>query len=68
MIEDQRFAASRADVLVYQTEALAEDVTICGPILANLHVSTTGTDSDWLVKLIDVLPGTTPDNDPQLSD
>jgi hypothetical protein len=64
MIEDQRFAASRPDVLVYETDVLEEDVTIAGPILAHLEVSTTGTDSDFVVKLIDVLPGDFPDNDP----
>ena len=60
MTEDQRFAASRTDVLVYETEPLADDVTIAGPIKVNLHVSTTGTDSDFVVKLIDVYPGTYP--------
>jgi len=54
--EDQRFAARRPDVLVYQTDVLEEDVTLAGTILANLFVSTTGTDSDWVVKLIDVYP------------
>jgi putative CocE/NonD family hydrolase len=67
MIEDQRFAASRPDVLVYETEPLAESVTIAGPIIASLHVSTTGTDADFVVKLIDVLPGDFPDNDPNPS-
>ena len=64
MIEDQRFAASRPDVLVYESEVLAEDLTIAGPILAHLAVSTTGTDSDFVVKLIDVFPGDFPDNEP----
>jgi putative CocE/NonD family hydrolase len=54
MVEDQRFAARRPDVLVYQTGPLTQDVTLVGPIRAELHVSTTGTDSDWIVKLIDV--------------
>ncbi|MBN2315590.1 MAG: CocE/NonD family hydrolase [Sedimentisphaerales bacterium] len=54
--EDQRFASRRPDVLVYQTDVLEEDVTLVGTILANLFVSTTGTDSDWIVKLIDVYP------------
>ncbi len=54
--EDQRFAASRPDVLVYTSEPLAEDLTFAGPLRANLYVSTTGTDSDWVVKLIDVVP------------
>jgi len=60
MTEDQRFAASRTDVLVYETEPLADDVTIAGPIKVSLNVSTTGTDSDFVVKLIDVYPGTYP--------
>ncbi|HJU64955.1 MAG TPA: CocE/NonD family hydrolase, partial [Gemmatimonadaceae bacterium] len=64
MIEDQRFAATRPDVLVYESDPLEEDVTIAGPIMANLFASTSGTDADWVVKLIDVLPGNTPDNDP----
>ena len=53
-VHDQRFTASRPDVLVYETEPLKEDVTLAGPLVATLHVSTTGTDSDWIVKLIDV--------------
>ena len=57
MIEDQRFASTRPDVLVYQTDILTEDVTIAGPIVASLFASTSGTDSDWIVKLIDVYPG-----------
>jgi len=61
MVEDQRFAATRPDVLVYQTEPLTEDVTLAGPITASLNVSTTGTDSDWVVKLIDVYTGDHPD-------
>ena len=68
MIEDQRFAASRPDVLVYQTDVLTEPVTIAGPIIANLFVSTTGTDADWVVKLIDVYPGDAPDNKPNPQD
>jgi putative CocE/NonD family hydrolase len=64
MVDDQRFAASRPDVLVYQTDVLEEDVTLAGPITARLHVSTTGTDSDWVVKLIDVYSGDYPNPDP----
>lgn len=64
MVEDQRFASTRPDVLVYQTEPLTEDVTVAGPVAPALQVSTTGTDSDWVVKLIDVYPGDAPDNDP----
>ena len=56
MVSDQRFAASRTDVLTYQTEVLKEDVTIVGPVSPRLFVSTSGTDSDWDVKLIDVYP------------
>ncbi len=64
MIEDQRFAATRPDVLVYQTEPLTEPITIAGPIIANMFVSTSGTDSDWIVKVIDVFPGDAKDPDP----
>jgi len=64
MVEDQRFAARRPDVLVYQSDVLTEDITIAGPIIANLYVSSTGTDADWIVKLIDVYPGNAPDNRP----
>lgn len=56
MTDDQRFAARRQDVLTWQTEELEADVTLAGPLLADLWVSTTGTDSDWIVKLIDVFP------------
>ncbi|MDX2481873.1 MAG: CocE/NonD family hydrolase [Desulfuromusa sp.] len=54
--EDQRFASRRPDVLVFETDILAEDVTLAGTLQANLFVSTTGTDSDWVVKVIDVYP------------
>lgn len=60
MAEDQRFAARRPDVLVYQTEPLEKDLTLAGPLEAELWVSTTGTDADWVVKLIDVNPGKLP--------
>lgn len=56
MVADQRFAARRPDVLVYQTEPLEEDLTVAGPVTPRLHVSTSGTDSDWVVKLVDVYP------------
>jgi uncharacterized protein len=62
MVDDQRFASSRTDVLVYQTDVLEEDVTLAGPISAALHVSTTGTDSDFVVKLIDVYSNNFPNN------
>jgi hypothetical protein len=61
MTEDQRFAATRPDVLVYRTEPLDHDITVYGPISVDLKVSTTGTDSDFDVKLIDVYPGDYPD-------
>jgi putative CocE/NonD family hydrolase len=64
MVEDQRFASSRPDVLVYQTEELTGDVTLAGPLTASLFVSTTGTDSDWVVKVIDVYPQDYPSPDP----
>ncbi|MGX4641564.1 CocE/NonD family hydrolase [Massilia sp. SYSU DXS3249] len=60
MVSDQRFAAKRPDVLVYQSEVLEEDVTIAGPVRPKLFVSTTGTDADWVVKLIDVWPASYP--------
>ena len=61
---DQRFATERPDVLVYRTDPLEDDVTIAGPMTAELFVSTTGTDSDWIVKLIDVYPDDAPDDSP----
>ena len=60
MVSDQRFASSRPDVLVYQSEVLEEDVTIAGPVTPKLFVSTSGTDSDFVVKLIDVYPNDYP--------
>jgi len=63
MVDDQRFASRRADVLVYESELLAEDVTIAGPIIPKLKVATTGTDSDFDVKLIDVYPSDYPNPD-----
>lgn len=64
MHADQRFAAKRPDVLVYQTEPLKEEVILAGPIVADLMISSTGTDADFIVKLIDVYPddyeGTSP--------
>ena len=56
MTEDQRFASQRPDVLVYQTAPLDRDMIIAGPIQVTLHVSTTGTDADFVVKLVDVYP------------
>ena len=57
MAEDQRFAARRPDVLSYQTGVLPRELTFAGPLKADLYVATSGTDSDWIVKLIDVQPG-----------
>jgi putative CocE/NonD family hydrolase len=63
MVDDQRFAARRPDVLVYQSEPLEEDVTLAGPVSPKLQVASTGTDSDFVVKLIDVYPGDYPDSE-----
>lgn len=54
MSEDQRFAAKRTDVLSFETDVLVEDMTLGGEITVNLNFSTTGTDADWIVKLVDV--------------
>lgn len=56
MAEDQRFAAQRPDVLVFQTDSLANDLTLTGEIAANLFVSMTGSDADFIIKVIDVWP------------
>jgi putative CocE/NonD family hydrolase len=56
LVQDQRFVDGRADVLTWQTEELQEDVTVAGQVTAKLFASTTGTDGDWVVKLIDVYP------------
>jgi putative CocE/NonD family hydrolase len=61
---DQRFASRRTDVLTYESAPLDSDVTIAGPVSPTLHVSTTGTDSDFIVKLIDVYPDDYPNPDP----
>ena len=63
MTDDQRFAERRPDVIEFQTEPLPEDLTLAGELLAQLFVSTTGTDADWVVKVIDVYPDDEP-NDP----
>ena len=62
MTEDQRFAATRPDVLVYKSPVLEQDVTVMGPIGVDLKVSTSGTDADFVVKLIDVYPADYPDH------
>lgn len=63
MVEDQRFASSRTDVMVYQTEPLETELRVAGPQKITLYVSTSGTDSDWVVKLIDVYPADFPDTE-----
>jgi putative CocE/NonD family hydrolase len=55
-VEDQRFVHGRPDVLSWVTEPLDEDVAIAGDVVAQLFASTTGSDADWVVKLIDVYP------------
>ncbi|WP_461450996.1 CocE/NonD family hydrolase [Mucilaginibacter sp.] len=62
MTADQRFASRRPDVLTYETDVLDKDVTLAGNIWANLKVSTTGTDADWVIKVIDVYPDSTRNN------
>ncbi|WP_462264913.1 CocE/NonD family hydrolase [Mucilaginibacter sp.] len=62
MTGDQRFAARRPDVLTYQTDVLDKDMTLAGNIWANLKVATTGTDADYVVKVIDVYPDSTRNN------
>jgi putative CocE/NonD family hydrolase len=61
MTDDQRFAARRPDVLVFETEVLNDNVTLAGDIMAKLQVSTTGTDADWIVKVVDVFPNDEPE-------
>ena len=61
MVDDQRFAARRPDVLVFQTDPLEEDLTLAGPVSPQLFIATTGTDADFVVKLIDVYPPDFPD-------
>jgi putative CocE/NonD family hydrolase len=56
MTDDQRFAARRPDVLIFETEVLEEDFTLAGDMMAKLKVATTGTDADWIVKVVDVHP------------
>ena len=62
MSEDQRFAGRRPDVLVYQTDVLQDDMTLGGEILSHLKIASTGTDADFIVKLIDVYPPDEPNN------
>jgi hypothetical protein len=62
MTDDQRFAARRPDVLTWQSDVLDRDVTLAGPLTAELTVSTSATDADWIVKLVDVFPADVKDN------
>lgn len=66
MTDDQRFAARRTDVLVFETDILEEDFTLAGDILAKLKVATTGTAADWIVKVIDVHPADAEENNDKL--
>ena len=66
LVEDQRFVENRSDVLTWETEPLKQNTVIAGDIVAHLFASTTGTDSDWVVKLIDVYPESYP-KDPKMS-
>jgi putative CocE/NonD family hydrolase len=61
MVGDQRFASERKDVLVYKTDTLTSDLMVTGTLNVDLFISTTGTDADFIVKLIDVLPDNEPD-------
>lgn len=65
LIEDQRFVWSRPDVLSYETAPLEESITLAGPINVTLYVATTGTDADFIVKLIDVFPNNYQNNSPR---
>ncbi len=65
LIEDQRFAWQRPDVLGFESEPMKEDLTLLGPITATLYVSVTGTDADFVVKLIDVYPDDAPNDSPR---
>jgi hypothetical protein len=64
MVDDQRHVSTRTDVLVWTSEPLAQDLTLAGPVVPSLRVSTTGTDADFVVKLIDVHPDDAPDPEP----
>ncbi len=66
MTDDQRFASRRPDVMVYKTDILTEDITLTGPLTADLFVSTTGTDADYVVKLIDVFPADAKSSSPDV--
>jgi putative CocE/NonD family hydrolase len=62
LVEDQRFVDDRPDVLSWESALLEEDISIAGKIVAHLFASTTGSDSDWVVKLIDVFPERIPED------
>ncbi|MEI5985671.1 MULTISPECIES: CocE/NonD family hydrolase [Sphingobacterium] len=68
MVADQRFVSNRPDVLVFETEVLENDLTMAGSIIADLHVSMTGTDADFIVKVIDVYPDTSTATSPVSKD
>jgi len=68
MVEDQRFVAGRPDVMVYQSDILTEDMVLSGPVYADLFVTTTGTDADFVVKVIDVFPDDFPEHDNKYMD
>jgi putative CocE/NonD family hydrolase len=62
MQRDQRFVDGRPDVLTWTSAPLAEELTIAGEVVAKLFASTTGSDADWVVKLIDVYPDSVAEN------
>jgi hypothetical protein len=62
LVEDQRFVDNRPDVLTWRSDVLTDDVVIAGDVTAHLFAKTTGTDADWVVKLIDVYPDSVPGN------
>jgi hypothetical protein len=66
MLGDQRFAERRPDVLAYASEPLETDLILAGPVEAVLRISSTGTDSDFIVKVIDVYPDDLPDGSPEV--
>ena len=66
MTDDQRFAARRSDVLVFETAALENDITLSGAVLAKLQVATTGTAADWIVKVVDVHPADSEENNKEM--
>ena len=68
MTDDQRFAARRPDVLVFETDVLEEDMKLVGKIQAMLNVATTGTAADWVVKVIDVYPGEAGEDPEEMQD